>query len=299
MSQSDWRSEYPFVSRWLKLPDEMRMHYIDEGPGASSVVGRETATILAVHGNPTWSFYYRSLASRFRSNCRVIAIDHIGCGWSDKPQSYPYTLAQHTANLVQFIDELDLKELVLVVHDWGGAIGLGAAVQRPDKFAKILVLNTAAFPPPYIPLRIAACRWPWIGTAAMRYGNLFALAATWMAIDRLPRLSANARAGLLAPYDSYKNRVAIDRFVHDIPMNRNHPTYEVLEKLERSLPVLASKPTHFVWGMKDWCFVPSCMERLQKSFPNASRTELIDVGHYVMEEAPDEVTQCLRQLIAN
>ncbi len=114
----------------------------------------------------------------------MIAIDHIGCGWSDKPQSYPYTLAQHTANLVQFIDELDLKELVLVVHDWGGAIGLGAAVQRPDKFAKILVLNTAAFPPPYIPLRIAACRWPWIGTAAMRYGNLFAWRRLgWQSID--------------------------------------------------------------------------------------------------------------------
>lgn len=298
MSHSDWRSEYPFVSRWLTLSDRMRMHYVDEGPTAKGNATETAATILAVHGNPTWSFYYRSIVSRFRESARVLAVDHIGCGWSDKPQDYPYTLAQHTSNLVQFLDRLDLRDLILVVHDWGGAIGLGAAVQRPDRFAKILILNTAAFPPPYIPLRIAACRWPWIGTAAMRYGNLFARAAIWMAIDRLPRLSPTARDGLLAPYNSYKNRVAIDRFVHDIPMHPSHPTYAVLEKLEQDLSVLASKPIHFLWGMKDWCFVPPCMERLQRSFPNATRTELSDVGHYVMEEAPDEVEGALRQLLA-
>lgn len=274
------------------------MHYVDEGPTAKGNATETAATILAVHGNPTWSFYYRSIVSRFRESARVLAVDHIGCGWSDKPQDYPYTLAQHTSNLVQFLDRLDLRDLILVVHDWGGAIGLGAAVQRPDRFAKILILNTAAFPPPYIPLRIAACRWPWIGTAAMRYGNLFARAAIWMAIDRLPRLSPTARDGLLAPYNSYKNRVAIDRFVHDIPMHPSHPTYAVLEKLEQDLSVLASKPIHFLWGMKDWCFVPPCMERLQRSFPNATRTELSDVGHYVMEEAPDEVEGALRQLLA-
>jgi haloalkane dehalogenase len=276
----------------------MRMHYVDEGPTAKGNATETAATILAVHGNPTWSFYYRSIVSRFRESARVLAVDHIGCGWSDKPQDYPYTLAQHTSNLVQFLDSLDLRDLILVVHDWGGAIGLGAAVQRPDRFAKILILNTAAFPPPYIPLRIAACRWPWIGTAAMRYGNLFARAAIWMAIDRLPRLSPTARDGLLAPYNSNKNRVAIDRFVHDIPMHPSHPTYAVLEKLEQDLSVLASKPIHFLWGMKDWCFVPPCMERLQRSFPNATRTELSDVGHYVMEEAPDEVEGALRQLLA-
>ena len=274
------------------------MHYVDEGPTAKGNATETAATILAVHGNPTWSFYYRSIVSRFRESARVLAVDPIGCGWSDKPQDYPYTLAQHTSNLVQFLDRLDLRDLILVVHDWGGAIGLGAAVQRPDRFAKILILNTAAFPPPYIPLRIAACRWPWIGTAAMRYGNLFARAAIWMAIDRLPRLSPTARDGLLAPYNSYKNRVAIDRFVHDIPMHPSHPTYAVLEKLEQDLSVLASKPIHFLWGMKDWCFVPPCMERLQRSFPNATRTELSDVGHYVMEEAPDEVEGALRQLLA-
>lgn len=298
MSHPDWRSEYPFVSHWLTLPDGMRMHYLDEGPAAKRHAAENGSTILAVHGNPTWSFYYRSIATRFRESNRVLAIDHIGCGWSDKPQDYSYTLAQHTSNLVQFLDRLDLQDLVLVVHDWGGAIGLGAAVQRPDRFAKILILNTAAFPPPYIPFRIAACRWPWIGTAAMRYGNLFARAATWMAIDRLPRLDPATRAGLLAPYDSYKNRVAIDRFVHDIPMHPRHPTYAVLKKLEQDLHVLADKPIHFVWGMKDWCFVPECMRRLQRAFPNATRTELSDVGHYVMEEAPDEVEDALRQLLA-
>ncbi len=300
MTEPIWRREYDFESHWLETSSGIRMHYIDEGPKDGSSVGDASSTgetILAVHGNPTWSFYYRTLASRFRATHRVIAVDHVGCGLSDKPQDYPYSLATHTANLLRLIESLDLRNIVLVVHDWGGAIGLGAAVQCPERIAKILILNTAAFPPPYIPFRIGMCRWPWIGTAAMRYGNLFALAAVYMAIDRLPRLSPVAKCGLLAPYDSYANRVAIDRFVHDIPMHPSHPTYEVLNRLERDLSKLAGKPIHFVWGMKDWCFRPECMERLNKAFPNATRCELSDVGHYVMEEAPDEVERELRGLL--
>lgn len=292
MTQPIWRQEYPFESNWLDLQSGHRLHFIDHGPKDLNAGG----PILAVHGNPTWSFYYRSIANRFANEKRVVALDHIGCGLSDKPQQYPYSLQTHTSNLVSLIDHLNLQDTTLVVHDWGGAIGLGAAVQRPERFSKILILNTGAFPPPYIPLRIAACRWPWIGSAAMRHLNLFALAATKMAIHRLPRLSEIARQGLLAPYDSYANRVGIDRFVHDIPMHPSHPTYAVLKKLEADLPVLASKKVHFLWGMKDWCFRPECMERIQKALPNATRTELSDVGHYVMEEAPDEVEKALRNL---
>lgn len=290
-----WRQEYPFKSHWFELSSGHKLHYFDHGPTAIERPD-SAGPILAVHGNPTWSFYYRSIANRMGGENRVIALDHIGCGLSDKPQNYPYTLAQHTTNLVNLINHLDLTDITLVVHDWGGAIGLGAAVQLPERFSKILILNTGAFPPPYIPLRISACRWPWIGSAAMRHLNLFALAATRMAIHRLPQLSSAAKTGLLAPYDSYDHRVAIDRFVHDIPMHRSHPTYAVLEKLENDLPVLSSKRIHFLWGMQDWCFRPECMERLQKSLPAATRTELHDVGHYVMEEAPDEVESALQML---
>lgn len=292
LKTSAWRDEYPFASNFLELEPKVRMHYIDEGPkdGAKS-------TILCVHGNPTWSFYYRSIVSAFRESHRVVAVDHIGCGLSDKPQEYRYTLAQHTCNLVRLIDELDLQHVTLVVHDWGGAIGLGAAVERTNRFKSVMVLNTAAFPPPYIPRRIAACRIPVLGSWAMRYANAFAKAAIYMAIDRLPKLSDRARAGLLAPYDSYRNRVAIDGFVRDIPMSPKHATWEVLVQLEKNLPKLKELPIEFVWGMRDWCFRPECMERMNLAWPNATRRELADVGHYVMEEASAEVLAELRKLV--
>jgi len=287
-----WRDEYPFVSHFLELEPNVRMHYVDEGPKKDS-----TPTILCIHGNPTWSFYYRSIVSRFSGSYRVVAVDHVGCGLSDKPQRYRYSLAQHTANLIRLIDELNLQQVTLVVHDWGGAIGLGAAIERTERFRTVMVLNTAAFPPSYIPHRIAACRIPFIGSWAIRYLNAFAQAAIVMAIDRLPKLSKNARDGLLAPYDSPRNRVAIDGFVRDIPMSPKHPTWNVLMQLERDLPKLSGLPIRFVWGMQDWCFRPECMERMNVAWPNATRRELIDVGHYVMEEAPTEVLEELEKLV--
>jgi haloalkane dehalogenase len=131
----------------------------------------------------------------------------------------------------------------------------------------------------------------------IRYGNAFARAAILMAIDRLPRLSPAAREGLLAPYDTAKHRIAIDRFVQDIPLSPNHPTWSVLEKLEQDLANLRQLPIHFIWGMRDWCFRPECMERLQVAFPNATRLELHDVGHYVMEEASAEVVTELKRFV--
>ena len=294
-SKNAWRAEYPFDSKYLAMQNDIRMHYVDEGPKQASTQN----TILCVHGNPTWSFYYRSIVAKFRDHCRVIAVDHVGCGLSDKPQQYNYCLAQHTANLLQLIESLDLHNMTLVVHDWGGAIGLGAAVACPGRFRNIVILNTAAFPPPYIPKRIAACRIPLLGSWMIRYGNAFARAAIFMAIDRLSRLSKPARDGLLAPYDSPKHRIAIDRFVQDIPLSPNHPTWSVLEKLEQNLSSLSSLPIHFIWGMRDWCFRPECMERLQVAFPHATRLELQDVGHYVMEEASREVLDELKRILAS
>ncbi len=139
---ADWRSLYPFADHACDIGG-YRYHFVDEGSGEQPIV--------CVHGNPTWSFYYRRIVSEFRNSQRVLAVDHIGCGLSDKPQRYPYTLQQHTQNLIQWLDHLDLEQVVMVVHDWGGAIGLGAALARPERIAKLLILNTGAFPPPYVP----------------------------------------------------------------------------------------------------------------------------------------------------
>jgi cis-3-alkyl-4-acyloxetan-2-one decarboxylase len=279
-----------------------RIHYVDQGgqgtfADASEKGDAPSQTILCIHGNPTWSFYYRSIASQFQNKARVIAVDNMGCGLSDKPADYDYCLKNHTANLIYLIDKLDLKNVLMVVHDWGGAIGLGAAVSRPERIAKLLILNTAAFVPPYIPLRIAACRIPLMGSLAIRYANAFAWTATWMAIDRLKKLPQATKSGLLHPYGTPADRIAIDRFVQDIPMHKEHRTWEVLNRLEQNLSKLAGKPTTMVWGMKDWCFRPECLERLSKHLPQAKIQKLEDVGHYVMEEAPQEVGLAIEELL--
>ena len=274
--------------------------YVDTDPDTSS----QRETILCVHGNPTWGYYYRRVVERFRDSHRVIAVDHLGCGRSDRPtrRQFGYRMTDHRDNLVRLIDQLNLSRLTLVAHDWGGAIGTAAAVQRKDVFDRVILLNTAAFPPPYVPRRIAVLRTPLLGTLAMRGGNVFARAATRMTTHR-GRLDPSTASALLAPYDSWENRVAIDAFVRDIPLGAQHPTHQSLTRLEQSLPSLADKPLGLIWGMKDWCFRPECLDRFRQTWPDADVTRIDDAGHYVLEDAPEEVLaaidRTLRQPPAN
>jgi haloalkane dehalogenase len=284
---ADWRPLYPFCSRHLQL-ESLRYHYVDEGTGSP---------LVFVHGNPTWSFYWRSLIFGLRDRNRCLAVDHMGCGLSDKPQHYPYTLAQHTANLCRFIEQLDLRKVTMLVHDWGGAIGLGAAVKLRERMSRLVIFNTAAFPPPYIPARIAACRTPIVGRIALRGFNLFARAALSMATEKPERFTPEVQAGLLVPYDSWANRVAIWRFVRDIPMTRRHPTYATLAELEQRLPTLADLPIRMIWGMRDWCFRPECLRRFQQVFPNAATHEFADCGHYVVEDAHERIVPIVRDFV--
>jgi haloalkane dehalogenase len=235
---------------------------------------------------------------RFRDTHRVIAVDHLGCGRSDKPQrgEFPYSLSAHRDNLVSLVDELDLGNITLVAHDWGGAIGLSAALQRLDRFDRIVLLNTAAFPPPYVPWRIAACRLPLLGTLGVRGLNLFARAAITMAMSR-NKMSDQVASGLLAPYDNWKNRVAIDAFVRDIPMSQRHLTYDTLVELETNLARLADIPSLLIWGMKDWCFREECLRRFQDHWPLARTIEIADAGHYVIEDAPSETLRAIDQFV--
>lgn len=268
-----------------------RMHYIDEGQGQGP------QTVVCVHGNPTWSFYYRSIVTQQSSRVRVIAVDHIGCGLSDKPQHYSYTLDQHIVNLKRLIIELDLRNITLVVHDWGGAIGLGTALEVADRIKGLVILNTGAFPPPFIPLRIAACRIPLVGEWGMRGLNLFARAALFMTLNRLPRLDRDVAAGLIAPYDNWHNRVAIANFVRDIPTRESQPTWQRLRQIESGLPSLNDRVIELVWGMRDWCFTPECLTRFEQLLPSARVTKLDDVSHYVMEEASEEVNQAVTRCL--
>jgi haloalkane dehalogenase len=274
-----WRALYPFQPKRFRL-DGVEMSYVDEGAGEP---------VLMVHGNPTWSFYWRGLIKRLCGQHRTIAVDHIGCGLSDKPADYAYCLAQHRDNLVKLVDGLELHNITLVAHDWGGAIGLAALLERQEKFKRIVLYNTGAFPPPYIPLRIRACRWPIVGKIGVQGFNMFARAATTMATEQPGGLPGPVAAGMLAPYDNWTNRSAIYGFVKDIPATPSHETWSVLQKIETRLPELRELPVLLVWGMKDWCFRPECLDRFCQHWPHAEVHRIASAGHFVVEDAATEV----------
>lgn len=278
--------EYPFASHWLPLAGG-RMHYVEEGSGPP---------LLFVHGNPTWSFAWRRLISDMSRDYRCLAVDHLGCGRSDKPQQYEYTLDRHVGNLVALIDALDLREITLVGHDWGGCIGMGAAVERPDRFARFVLMNTAAFRSTRLPLRIAVCRLPVLGALAVRGLNLFSRAALRMAVEK--PLTPTARAGYLAPYDSWAHRIAVHRFVQDIPLRPSHPSYQRLLRIEEGLAQFRDRPMLLPWGERDWCFTPEFRLEFERRFPQAESFPIADAGHYLFEDAPAALIERLREFLA-
>jgi len=281
--------EYPFTSHFFDLGG-LHYHYVDEGTGP---------TLLMVHGNPTWSFAWRYLIKAFSPRYRVIAVDHIGCGFSAKPQDYPYQLAQHIENLRTFVTALDLREVSLFAHDWGGAIGMGAAAALRDRFSRFILFNTAAFRSTQIPLRIAVCRIPILGTIGVRGLNLFSLAALRMAITKPERMTRAVRAGYLAPYHSWHDRIAVLRFVQDIPLVASHPSYSTLVSIEESLAAFRESPMLLVWGEQDWCFTTEFLAEFERRFPQAETLRLPDAGHYVFEDAHERIIPRVEKFLTN
>lgn len=268
---------YPFKSNFLQL-GKNNLHYVDQGSGQP---------ILMLHGNPTWSFYYRNLIHTFSPKFRTVVPDHIGCGMSDKPQDYDYSLENHIQNTYQLIRFLELKNIILIVHDWGGAIGFGLVTRYPELFDRIVILNTAAFPSIHIPKRINLLRQGKFGEYLSRKFNLFAWPATFMTTTKpLPK---KIKQGYLLPYDSWDNRVAVARFVQDIPMEESHPTFKTLSDIEQKLKTLAH-PKLILWGGKDFCFDKNFFERWISMYPEADAYWYAKAGHYVLEDALEEVS---------
>jgi haloalkane dehalogenase len=294
------------------------MHYLDEGPlnfvgdvsDADSALEVASSnrrqrrlpqnsppTLLFVHGNPTWSFHWRRLIAALSRNHRCVAPDHVGCGLSDKPPTL-FSLDDHIENLCALVNQLELERVTLVAQDWGGAIGLGAMQRMPERLERIVLFNTGAFPPRYIPWRIRICRIPVLGQLAVQGANLFSLAALRMTLARRQRLEPEVAAGYLAPYDSWSNRHGVYGFVRDIPNSPHHPTWQTLAAIERRLPTFADRPISLIWGMRDWCFRPDCLDRFLEAWPHAEAHRLADVGHWVLEDAPDESLTLVNRFLA-
>lgn len=290
-ARTAWADEYPFESHWHTTGSGHKLHYLDEGP-------RDAPVMLMVHGNPTWSFYYRRLVQAFSKDFRCVVPDHIGCGLSEKPQEgYGYELEDRVSDLEGLAAKLGLKDITLVVHDWGGAIGMGYATRHVDTITRLVVFNTAAFLSPRIPFSIDICRIPGFGPLAVRGLNGFVRVAQLRAIHDHSRLQGAVGQGYVAPYDSWANRIAVQRFVEDIPMEPAHPSYKTLKGIDEGIGQFADHPMLIVWGDQDFCFDVSFRKEWQRRFPEAECHALKDASHYVLEDAHERIIPWMNEFI--
>lgn len=278
------RDLYPFDGKYFQNKG-LRQHYLDEGAGDP---------VVMVHGNPTWSFYYRNLVRELSPKYRTIVPDHIGCGLSEKPgdDRYSYTLERRVDDLEALIDHLQLgDDLTLVLHDWGGMIGMAYASRHPERIKRLVLLNTAAFRLPAskpLPKRLRLARDSMVGAFLVRGFNAFARGATRMAVTRKP-MPREVRDAYCAPYDSWQDRIATLRFVQDIPLDAGDTGYEIVKGVEEKLEQFRSVPTMICWGDKDFVFDRHFLAEWRKHLPDAEVHQFADAGHYVLEDASEEI----------
>jgi cis-3-alkyl-4-acyloxetan-2-one decarboxylase len=272
----------------------LRVHYIDEGAGDP---------VVMLHGNPTWSFYYRRLIDGLRDAFRVVVPDHMGCGLSDKPDDsrYEYTLARRVEDLEALLDHLGLdRDLTLVLHDWGGIIGMTFAARHPERIARLIVSNTAAFHKPpgkSFPRALSLFRDSPAGGWLVRGLNLFVRGTTWIGC-KTHRLSREVRNAYAAPYDSWDNRIAIHRFVQDIPLRPDDPSYDLISWVQDRLGLLQSVPMLIAWGMKDFVFDEPVLDEWVRRFPAAEVHRFSPAGHLLFEDEGEAAVRLVRSFLA-
>ena len=275
---------YPFASNFLKLDRGLQYHYLDEGSGPP---------VVMVHGNPTWSLYYRRLVTLLRDRHRCIVPDHIGCGLSDKPDDsrYEYSLAQRADDLARLIDTLGLEKVHLVMHDWGGMIGMTWASRHPAQVDKIVLLNTAAFHLPAskpFPPALGLARNSRLGAFLVRRFNAFSRAAASVACTRNP-MSKELKDAYTAPYDSWEHRIATLRFVQDIPLSPGDRGYDIVSEVAASIPSFDDREVFIGWGLKDFVFDHHFLREWERLLPSAMVQRYEDAGHYILEDAWDDL----------
>ncbi len=287
-----FRHLYPFQSHWLTI-DGHRYHYLDEGRGQP---------IILVHGNPTWSFFFRNLILELRSSYRVIAVDHIGCGLSDKPadRDYDYSLKSRVDDLDALLDHLQLGEgLTFGLHDWGGMIGAACALRRTSQVTRMILFNTAAFLLPTgkrLPLRLWLVRnlTP-LATPLVRGLNAFSYFATHLACVK--PLPADVAAAYRAPYNTWASSLATLRFVQDIPLRPGDRSYELARWVDDHLDRLRDVPMLICWGGRDFVFDERMLAEWRRRFPQATVHTFEDAGHYVLEDAGELICPLVRTFL--
>jgi pimeloyl-ACP methyl ester carboxylesterase len=285
----DFGGTFPFEARFFES-DDLRLHYVDEGPG-------DAAPILMLHGNPTWSYMYRRpLRDLSARGHRCIAFDHMGFGRSTKPaEPRRYILSTHIENAIAVLDGLDLKNVTLVCHDWGGPIGLGAALERPERIRAVVAMNTWAWElPSFLPGFLRQFRGEGLGEILALANNAVveSLPGGMMKRELEPTLMDAYRA----PFPDYWSRLGTLAFIRDIPLTENDVSAPLMGHIHESLPQL-NVPLLLVWGMRDRVFVPAFLDQWKAIFPDAHALEL-QAGHYLVEDCPDEVSDAIHEFVS-
>lgn len=278
--------DYPFTGQHLEVRPGIRLHYLDEGP-------RDAPVVLMLHGNPSWSYYWRRLVLALRGRYRCIVPDHVGMGLSDKPgdAAYAYTLQSRVDDLNTLLQRLGIeRDITLAVHDWGGMIGFGWALTHADAFKRLIITNTSSFPLPAskaMPWQLNLGRNTLLGALLIRGFNAFAAGAASQGV--VTPMPADVRRAYCAPYDSWANRIATLRFVQDIPLSPADRAWSLVEQAGRTLPQFADRPALLGWGLKDFVFDKHFLDGFTKALPKAEVHAYADAGHYVLEDKHAEL----------
>jgi haloalkane dehalogenase len=272
--------QIPFARRSLDIGG-VKLSVVDEGNGP---------TILFIHGNPTWSYLWRGLMGpALKEGFRVVAPDHAGFGLSEKPKDPAYySLERHVANLCSMVRALDLHDITLVLHDWGGPIGMGLAVEEPDRIKRIVVCNTVAFPPKETRPLTKWHKWlsTWWGYQLGVQFNVVETSA--MKLGVVKPLSPGVRAAYDWPMRERGARVAAARFVQMVPDGPDHESAVVLRRYQAEYPKLAKKPMLVLWADKDRVMRARFAQRWLDDFPDAVVKHVApEAGHYWQEDAPE------------
>jgi haloalkane dehalogenase len=279
---------WPFQPRFFGY-DGIRFHYVDEGEGEP---------IVLLHGNPTWGYLYRKFIPPLSETNRCVVPDYMGFGKSDTPLDKPYTLARHIENFTAFALHLDLRDATLVMQDWGGPIGLGFAVENPDRIKRLVILNTWAFRiPAGVPLAplLELFRQPHVGEGMVQGLNLFVEGYLPAGIHDKERLNEIMPA-YRAPFPDWNSRIGTLAFPRDIPVGDDHPSTPTMGHIEDNLGKL-KVPTIIIWGMQDIAIPPPLVDRWQSIYPHAEAHRIETGNHFVQEDEPEQIVGLIQDFL--
>jgi pimeloyl-ACP methyl ester carboxylesterase len=275
--------EYPFRPNYF-LVNNYRLHYIDEGKGE---------TLLFIHGTPSWSFDFRHLVKDLSRDFRCIAIDHIGFGLSDKPREYDYSTITHSETLKKFIEQRELKNITLVVHDFGGPIALSVAVQKPELFKRIVILNSWLWSSEgdadFIKLkRILKSPLTPLLYKYFNFSARFILPSTF----GKKKLSKNILRSYTAPFRKIEERQGPLAFAKSL---LNDQAW--FGTLWDQRQVLSEKKILLIWGMEDPVVKSKYLDKFIEGFPDARVEKIDSAGHFPQEEEPQLVIRTIKQFL--